>query len=221
MRTRKAGIRCFLVAFICIVSLAGCFGRSKAPFSMEQYTLDYVLPRAPAVEGALDELLTVERFAVAPQFNSTSMMIRSGQYRFDSYDYSRWHVNPADMISGFILRDITRSGIFRGTYSYYDTELSRFILEGYIDEFGETTDGKALVSVRITLLDTSRENPVQQIIFQKQYVHSAPLGDRSANGLAAALSSAMKDLSASLIADIGPAVKAADGSLPVPGRRGK
>lgn len=209
MKTRKRNIGFIVLVLICAAASAGCFGRAKPPYTMDQYTLDYASPKAGPAERPRDELLTVERFAVAPQFSSTSMMIRTGQYRFDTYDYSRWHVNPADMVSGFILRDITRSGMFKGTYSTYDTELSRYILEGYIDEFGETTDGKALASIRITLLDTSRKSPVEQIVFQKQYVKSAPIGDRSANGLAAALSQAMKDLSVALITDIDQALDSA------------
>ncbi|MBP1749375.1 MAG: hypothetical protein H6Q52_1914 [Deltaproteobacteria bacterium] len=208
MKIRKKEIGYFVLIFVCAAILTGCFGRAKTSFVMDQYTLDYTSPKAGPDQRAIEELITVERFAVASQFNSTSMMIRTGQYRFDTYDYSRWHVNPADMITGFVLRDITRSGMFKGTYSYYDTGLSRYTLEGYIDEFGETTDGKALVSIRITLLDTSRKNPIEQIVFQKQYVHSAPIGDRSANGLAAGLSQATKDLSARLIADIGLALNA-------------
>ena len=177
MKTRKRNIGFIVLIFICAAVFTGCFGRTKPPFVMDQYTLDYESPRASLAGGPVDELLTVERFAVAPQFNSTSMMIRTGRYRFDTYDHSRWYVNPADMVSGFVLRDITRSGMFKGTYSYYDTELSRYILEGYIDEFGETTDGRALVSVRMTLLDTSRKNQVEQIVFQKQYVGCAPIGN--------------------------------------------
>ncbi len=208
MKMRKNNIGSFVLLFICAAIVTGCFGRTKPPYVMEQYTLDHASPKADRVLRPVDELLTVERFAVAPQFNSMSMMIRTGQYRLDTYDYSRWYVNPADMITDFVLRDITRSGLFKGTYSSYDTELSRYILEGYIDEFGETTDGKALASIRITLLDTSQQNPVGQIIFQKQYVQSAPIGNRSANGLAAGLSQAMQEMSARLIADIGLALQA-------------
>jgi ABC-type uncharacterized transport system auxiliary subunit len=208
MQKRKIGL--IAAVLICSAILAGCFGRTKPPYVMEQYTLDYALPKA-GDRVPVDELLTVERFAVAPQFNSTSMMIRTGQYRFETHDYSRWYVNPADMVTGFILRDITRSGMFKGTYSQYDTELSRYTLEGYIEEFGETADGKAFAGIRITLIDTSRQNPVEQIIFQKHYAESAPISDRSANGLAAALSSAMQQLSTRLIADIDAAIRAKPG----------
>ena len=207
MKTRKRNIGLIVLIFICAAAFAGCLGRAKPPYVMDQFTLDYASPKAGPAERPRDELLTVERFAAAPQFNSTSMVIRTGQYRFDTYDYSRWHVNPADMVTGFVLRDITRSGIFKGTYSYYDTELSRYLVEGYIEEFGETADGKALANIRVTFLDTSRQNPVEQIVFQKQYVHSTPVGDHSASGLAAALSAAMQEFSAALITDIGMALQ--------------
>ena len=208
MMKQKIYIGSIILALICAALLTGCFGRTKQPFVMDQYTLDYTSPEVRADQKAIDELVTVQRFSVAPQFNSTSMMVRTGQYRFDAYDHSRWHVNPADMLTGFILRDITQSGMFKGTYCYYDTELSRYILEGYIDEFGETSDAKAAVGIRITLLDTSQQNPAGQILFQRHYAEAAPISDRSALSLAAGLSHAMRNLSARLINDIGRALNA-------------
>lgn len=210
MKIRKINIGLIALTFLCAVVLTGCLGRTKPPYVMEQYTLDYASPKT-GERAAVDELLTVQRFAAAPQFNSPSMIIRTGQYRFETYDYSRWFVNPADMVTGLVLRDITRSGLFKGTYSHYDTELSRYMLEGYIEEFGETADGKALASIRVTLLDTSRQNPVEQIVFQKQYVQSVPITDHSANGLATGLSAAMQELSARLITDVGLALQAKTG----------
>lgn len=194
----------FFLSFLCFTLITGCLGRTKPPFVMDQYTLDYPAPAAN-VSLPVQETIRVERFAVAPAFNSTAMVVKKGQYRFDTYNYSRWRVNPADMVTGFALRDITRAGIFKATYSYYDSDLSRYILEGYIGEFCESAEGstgKALLSVRFTLIDTSQKNPVEQVVFQKQYTHSAAMTDRSPEGLAAALSEAMKDLSGKLVSDI-------------------
>ncbi|MDD3845224.1 MAG: ABC-type transport auxiliary lipoprotein family protein [Syntrophorhabdaceae bacterium] len=198
---------------VCLALVAGCLGRTKPPFVMDQYTLEYPEPQ-PAGQPLLEELIRVERFSVAPAFNSTDMVIKTGQYRFDTYKYSRWRTNPSDMVSGFILRDVTRAGIFKGTYSYYDTDLSRYILDGHVDEFCESDEdspGKAVLSVRITLVDTSLKNPVEQVVFQRQYTYSAEMNDRSPDGLAAALSAAMKDLSAKLVADIGLELKSRGG----------
>jgi ABC-type uncharacterized transport system auxiliary subunit len=110
------------------------------------------------------------------------------------------------MVTGFVLRDITRAGIFKGTYSWYDSDLSRYILEGYVDEFCET-EGKGLLSVRVTLVDTKANNPVEQVVFQRQYTHSAPVGGNSPDALAAALSAAMKELSGKLVTDIAAALR--------------
>ncbi|MHB8109958.1 MAG: ABC-type transport auxiliary lipoprotein family protein [Syntrophorhabdaceae bacterium] len=204
MRPPTQTIKClaffFLLLSLCI--LAGCFGRTKPPYVIDQYTLDYPSPGGDSSLKPLGELIRVERFSVAPGFNSTSMAIKSGQYRYDAYDYSRWRVNPGDMVTGFMLRDITRSGIFKGTYCYYDSDLSRYILDGYIDEFGETSDGKAMIGVRITLIDTNQKNPVEQIVFQKRYDQSSPMGERSPEALAAGLSDAMKQISGRIITDM-------------------
>ncbi len=152
---------------------------------------------------------TVERFAVAPQFNSTSMMIRTGQYRFDTYDYSRWYVNPADMITGFVLGTSRDQECSRAHIHIMIPSFPGISSTGIIDEFGETTDGKALVSIRVTLLDTSQQNPVGQIDFPKA-ICSVLLQSATGRQMASlqALSDAMKDVSARLIADIGLALNA-------------
>ena len=204
----------FFLSFLCLTLITGCLGRTKPPFVMDQYSLDYSAPAASASQAA-QETIRVERFAVSPAFNSTAMVVKKGQYRFDTYNYSRWRVNPADMVTGFVLRDITRAGIFKATYSYYDSDLSRYILEGYIDQFCESAEGspgKALLSVRFTLIDTSQKNPVEQVVFQKQYAHSAVMNDRSPEGLAAALSEAMKDLSGKLVSDINLSLQGTPGN---------
>jgi len=201
--TRTATL--LLLSLLCFTLVAGCLGRTKPPFIMDQYTLDYA-PPAGTADKPVEELIRVERFAVAPAFTSTSMVIRKGPYRFATYTYSRWRVNPADMVTGCARRAITRAGIFKGTYSWYDSDLSRYILEGYIDEFCET-EGKGLLSLRVTLVDTKAKNPVEQVVFQRQYIHSAPMDGSSPDALAAALSAAMKEFSGRLLADIAASLR--------------
>lgn len=200
----------FFFSTLCLTLIAGCFGRTKPPYVIDQYTLDYTSAVTAKGPAQFDELIRVERFSVAPAFNTTAMVIKTRPYRYDTYNYSRWRVNPADMVSGFILRDITGAGLFKGTYSSYDSDLSRYILDGHIDEFCESTEtspDKALLSVRVTLLDTAQKNPVEQVVFQKQYTHSVPTGGHSPDGLAAGLSEAMKKLSEQIVGDIRIALK--------------
>lgn len=197
-----------ILGFTTLCMFAGCLGKTKPPYIVDQYTLDYQLPGTDIPGKTLGEMLRVERFSVAPAFNSTSMIVKSGQYRYNAYDYSRWCVNPGEMVTGFIFRDITRSKIFKGTYSYYDVDLSRYVLEGYIDEFGETPDGEAAIGVRVTFIDTSQKNPVEQIVFQKRYTQVSKMSGRSPDALAAALSDAMKKISGNIITDIHAAVNA-------------
>ncbi len=209
-RSTKHILALFFFSTLCLALITGCFGRTKAPYVVDQYTLDYTPPAVAATGTPFDELIRVERFSVAPAFNTTTMVIKTRPYRYDTYNYSRWRVNPADMVSGFILRDITGARLFKGTYSSYDSDLSRYILDGHVDEFCESTENspeKALLSVRVTLLDTAQKNPVEQVVFQKQYAYSVPVTEHSPDGLAAGLSEAMKKLSEQLINDIRLALK--------------
>ncbi len=204
-RSTKRIFALFFFSILCLALIAGCFGRTKPPYVIDQYTLDYVSETAAGGPAPFDELIRVERFSVAPAYNTTAMVIKTRPYRYDTYNYSRWRVNPADMVSGFVLRDLTGAGLFKGTYSSYDSDLSRYILDGHVEEFCESTESspdRALLSLRLTLLDTAQKNPVEQVVFQKQYTHSVPIEDSSPDGLAAGLSEAMKKLSGQIINDI-------------------
>lgn len=199
-----------LLSFLCLTLITGCFGRTKAPYIVDQYTLDYPPPAASGSTTPIDEFISIERFSVAPAFNTTTMVIKTRPYRYDTYNYSRWRVNPGDMVSGFVLRDITAAKLFRGTYSYYDTNLARYILDGHVEEFCESTEsspGSALLRIRVTLIDTKQKNPVEQVVFQKQYTKQPPMTEHTPDGLAAGLSTAMKDLSEQLMTDIREALK--------------
>lgn len=195
----------FFLPFLLSMILAGCLGRTKAPYVVDHYTLEYSPPRKTYASEVVNEFIRVERFSVTPAFNTTAMVVKTHPYRYETYNYSRWRINPSDMVSSFILRDITRAGIFKATYSAYDTDLARYIIDGHVDEFcefAESTPAQVTLGVRITFIDMEEKNPVDQIIFQKHYVYSVPVTERSPGGMAMAMSAAMEDLSNDLIGDI-------------------
>ena len=84
----KAGI-----VFIVLVLFTGCFQRTKAPYVVEHFTLDYP---SPVVSGLtpIDGLIRVERFSVAHSFNSMAMVFKPQAYRFDSYSVQSLESKP-------------------------------------------------------------------------------------------------------------------------------
>ena len=193
---------------VLILFMAGCMG-GQSPSRTQYYMLDYA---SPGIKDTvrLDESLKVERFSVAQLFNSNSMIFRTGSFGLDKFPYDRWGTNPGNMVADYLLRDFRRAALFQGIFSYQDTDVVRFLLEGSITEFlaVEQKDGrKALLTIYVTLLDLNQTDSTKKVVFQKSYSYAAPCKENSADGLAMGLSESLERLSGQIISDIYQAVK--------------
>lgn len=195
-------IKSFLALFL-IPALLGCAGvQTAAP--PEYYTLEYTLPRAQGL-APQDDILKLERFSTVQVFGGTAMRYSTAPFVLNAHYRQRWSVGPADLVTDCLLRDLRATGLFRAVFSYRDTETARYRLEGTVTEFFEdqrATDRKAVLSLNVTLLDMSRGERPDRILFQKSYAQSEPIAEGKAAGLAQGMSRAMKAVSGKLIRDI-------------------
>ena len=194
-----------------IFLLAGCVG-GRIASTTEYYMLDYASPVINA-STPLNMFLRVERFSVAQVFNSNAMLYRTRSFTLTPFPDDRWRVNPGDLVTDNLIRDIRHAGIFRGVFSYRDTEVTRFVLEGNVTEFlGVEENGvpKALLTVYITLLDLNQKDITSKMVFQKRYSRAAECGEKGPGGMAHGLSKSMEQLSGQIINDVYHAVKSLD-----------
>ena len=141
---------------------------------------------------------------MAQAYNSPAMIYQPQPFKSDTYNYHRWRVNPGQLVTDFLLRDLRHSGLFTAVFGYDRTAKARFLLEGAVEECQEVNAGdhwSAVLAVNITLLDTTREEITQRVIFQKNYRGDEPLTDKTPQGLAAAMSRTMEKLSGAIISD--------------------
>jgi ABC-type uncharacterized transport system auxiliary subunit len=204
----KATKAVFILLALCI-GLGGCAGGGKPPYSIDSYFLDYAAPLTPAAE-TLPATLKFSRFPVASAYNSTQMIFRKDAHRFDFFNYSRWAVNPGDMIADRLLRDIRESRLFQAVFSRQEMEDGRFVVSGNVEDFFLRMDndrGTAVVALTISLKDSAARNAAKKIIFQKKYRIEEPLPEASPYGYSQAASQAMKKLSEQIIGDLWMAAK--------------
>ncbi len=196
-----------LVMLVLSLFLSGCLPGAKPPYLVELYTLDY--PH-PVVGGtALDQPVKVRRFSVAQSYNSTAMIYKTEPYKVTAPAYHKWRVNPGDMVTDYLLRDLRASGLFRGVFSYRDPEGTRFVVEGGVEELlqSKERDGwKAILGLQVTLVDTGQTDITKRLIFQKRYRVDEPVPDESPEAFAAGISSAMARASAAIIRDVREAI---------------
>ncbi len=192
-----------------IIGLAGCLRGTAPPPLILQYIIEYPPPGVGNI-SRMEALLKVERFTVDRMYTGPSMLFRKGPYLREAYHEHRWRVSPGDMVTDFLRRDIRHADLFRAVLSARDTEETRFVLEGGVEEFLEVDEGKsqkALLVVTVTLLDLSYREADRRVVLQKTFRCEAPFTQEGAAGLAEAMSRAMSQFSTRVIADIGHALQ--------------
>jgi ABC-type uncharacterized transport system auxiliary subunit len=194
------------LGFMCmaVVLITGCFARSKPPYAMEHYALEYASPTIQGLD-ALPASVKVTRFSVTQAYNSRAMIYKSDSYRLGSYNYQRWRVNPGDMVTDYLLRDLRNAAIFPAVFSHRDAESARFVVEGEVDEFLHLIEKKGaavLLSLYVTLLDERQKEITKRILFQKRYRVTESTPDDTPEAFAKAMSVALSRLSEALIKDV-------------------
>ena len=205
-----ARIQSFCLIMIALsLIITGCAGSGKPQYNVENYLLSYPAPSWDKLD-ALAVSVKLDRFSIAAAYNSTNMIFRSDTYILDSFNYSRWAINPADMIADSLLRDMRASGLFRAIFSRHETDDGRFLISGGIEEFYlrmDKSNKTAVISIAISLKDNREKETGKRIMFQKKYVREEPLQESSPRGYCQAASQAMRVISEQITNDIYAAIK--------------
>jgi uncharacterized lipoprotein YmbA len=181
--------------------LAGC---GKPPMLVHQYILEYPAPMLGS-KAKIPDSIKVEQFSVAQAFNTTAMVYQPQPFKNQTYNYSRWRVNPGFMVTDYLLRDLTAARLFKAVFGPGSSGTYRYLLEGGVEDCKEldAPDGwKAVLALTVTLLDTTKEDVPQRVVFQKNYQVEEPMPEKTPAGLARGMSRAMENLSARIMADI-------------------
>lgn len=206
---KQRSIPLWIVIALSLLCLSGCAGSGKPQYDVQKYLLTYPSPSFEASEK-LPVSVKVNRFSIAAAYNSTGMIFRDDAYGLDAFNYSRWAVNPADMIGDLLLADMRAGNLFQAVLSRYDLEEGRFILSGGIEEFylrAEKKNKAARIVLSISLQDSAEKETGKRIMYQKTYTREMPLQDASPKGYCAAASQAMQAVSREILRDVYAAVK--------------
>jgi ABC-type uncharacterized transport system auxiliary subunit len=206
---RKLLNKLFYLILVSLFLITGCAGSGKPQYEVGSYLLNYTAPLWNKTDK-LNTSVKFNRFSIAAAYNSVNMTFRNDSYSIDSFNYSRWVVNPADMIADSLLRDMRESGYFQAVFSRYEGDEGRFLVLGGVEEFYLLTDKNnktAVIGISISLKDTLEKETGKKIMFQKKYVREEPLQESSPRGYCQAASQAMRVISQQITDDIYAAVK--------------
>jgi ABC-type uncharacterized transport system auxiliary subunit len=183
---------------------AGCSTLKQSSPRIAFYTLEYPHPRMEDLKP-LSATVQVDRFSVAPMYNTNQMVYRDSAFRLESYVYHRWRSNPGDLLTYFIARDLRESGLFKAVSPRAAGSLSQYVLEGSVEEFFEweaEEEWKAVLTLSITLVAEGEPDASKQVLFQKTITSSKPCRQKNPVGFAEAMSEATAEISRETIRSI-------------------
>lgn len=181
--------------------LESCLNLKQPSHKIEFYTLEYDPPQVADFKP-LPLVIRLERFSVAPEYNSERIIYRDKSFKRDAYVYFRWRANPSDLVTSFLSRDIKQSGLFKAVLSFDSRLPSSYLVEGSVDEFFEWDSEErweAILSVSITLMAENDPDSSKRILFQKNYHTSEPCNQKNPRAIAEAMSQAMSKISKEII----------------------
>lgn len=196
--------RKYLLIGLLTLLISGCLSIKHPYQKIDYYTLEYDSPPMTHLE-TLPLVLRVERFQVAPVYDTSRIIYREKPFTRDAYRYHMWRSNPGNLVSYFLIRDLRQSEAFKSVITRNGSLISTHVIEGAVDEFYEH-DGKnlweAVLAVSITLMAKNEPDVSKKILLQKKYSTRETCRHKNPQALAEAMSNAMAKLSASIITEV-------------------
>ena len=213
---RRAGMLAarVLIAVGCC-ALGACVGLRQPAHKISHYTLEY---GPPAVEGLERQALSlrIERFTAAAPYNSSALVYRDASFKREEYVYHKWRAHPGDIVACCLGRDLQQADFLQGVFLYGSSFAAPLVLEGSVDEFvaWESDSGwEAVLGITVTVLEHDEPDITKKILLQKTYRSRKPCERTSPQSFVAAMSSAMAEVSGSVIKDVYDRLKKNRGAL--------
>jgi len=196
-----------IIAFgLCLLLLGliyGCAGKQKQRQTIEFYNLHYA-PPGPVTQSPLPFIIAVSKFKTVPPYNSTRIIYSKNNFTQNKYYYHQWIMNPEEMVTHFMARDLRESKIAQAIL-VSDSLLATHQLNGIVEQFYEQDSKEqwnAVLSITITLIKKNESDAAKRICYQKNYKAISPCEEKNPFGLAQAMSMAMADISGMIISDM-------------------
>ena len=194
--------------FLIFISLPILFGACvslKQPVNkIEYYTLEYPPPQMKTL-SPLPHVIRMDRFTVAPPYNTSQIIYRDRSFKRDTYVYYRWQPNPGAIVTTLLNRDIKNSGLFKAVLVPGSLFSSLYMIEGTVDEFFEwdtQNEWKAILTVSIILTEKNKNDIKNRILYQKTYRKAEVCQQKKPRAVAEAMSQALSKISEEMIKDV-------------------
>lgn len=191
------------------ILFGACVSLNQPVKKIEYYTLEYPLPQIKTL-NPLPHVIRMDRFTVAPSYNTSQIIYRDQSFKREAYVYYRWQTNPGAIVTTLLHRDIKNSGLFKAVLDPGSLFSSPYRIEGTVDEFFEWDTQKAwkaILTVSIILNEKDQKDIKNRILFQKTYRKAEICQQKKPKAVAEAMSQALSKISEEMIIDVYDSLK--------------
>ncbi len=195
----------FFLLFLSLpILFVACVSLKQPVNKIEYYTLEYPPPQIKTLHP-LPHVIRMDRFTVAPSYNTSQIIYRDQSFKRNAYVYYRWQTNPGATVTTLLKRDIKNSGLFKAVLNPGSRFSSPYMIEGTVDEFFEwdtQNAWKAILTVSIILTEKNKNDIKNRILYQKTYRKAEICQQKKPKAVAEAMSQALSKISEELIIDV-------------------
>lgn len=183
----------WIFIFLSLYLMTGCSGIQNKFQEKNIYRIQAQSRMAASNTPETGEGLRVQRFAVAPEFETDSFVYRLSPTRFTTDFYNNFMVSPARMITDILREDLWASPLFSPVPAQAMADI-HFKLGGKVMEFHgdiqDTKQPKAVVTIRMILEKNTKGifTPILLKTYGAQILLDAPEPGMLADGLGKAIS---------------------------------
>jgi cholesterol transport system auxiliary component len=183
------------------LGIAGCQLTRPAPVK-RTYLLEPTLPTAAA---SMPKPVTVRvgSIGVAAPFRDRALVYRMDALTYESDFYNEFFVSPASMIAEATVRALSASGVFtRVLPANTASDDGDYVLEGFVSALYGDARKPLAAEVAITFY-LSRTAYPGRVAWSREYRERVPLADTTPDALASSLNTALGNVLAALVRDLG------------------
>lgn len=193
---------------VLVLALAGCGANHAKVPDTRFYTLEYDTPAVPG--EPVQAVVAVNRFGVAPEYNTARIVYRDLSFGRQEYHYHQWRGTPQSLVADYLRRDLRASGLFLAVTGPGSSLPATHQVEGIVEQWLEV-DGEdrwlASAELTVTLIDLRARALPDLVLFQRTYSESEPSAKKNPGSVVEAMSRVMRTLSGRIIADVHAAVQ--------------
>jgi ABC-type uncharacterized transport system auxiliary subunit len=168
--------------------LSACAGKTP-----ETRFYQLATPGQTTATNSASVSLQIAQLDTDPAYDDERMVYRLTPYRLDYYNYHRWSSTPGTLIADFLERSFESSGRFRNVTRDVSgapvTLGGRVVAIEEVDKSKTSWVGRVVVELQLTDVATGT------VLWTEQYEENEPVKQQTPEGLAAALSTALRRIS--------------------------